>query len=355
MKLNEIKFDELVIHTDHRNKGIWSRIVYFNPKTDQYIKLWNNDFFWKKYFQKAGQKFFEGISLLQDVIIDNNGNILGYITPKADSVNHTTLDKSKLNNLIERVYENSKKYNIIYVDFKPTNIVEKDSVYYLIDLEPAVPINELLQIPSIEQILQYNTYAYIKKIKPLLLNRINFDDKCMATRHQTFFNKNIEYGKADGRIFLEKEYLPKLSGKVLFAGVNYYTNFYHLLVKEPELFETLDCDEQKIEEGSPNIHYVCNILDFQNKGYLYDHVCCFGIFGHNAAWEITISNEEIIKCIENLDKFVKPGGTFLFGPATQILTDNYWDNIYASSIFKNYEIIMKKKIGINSIWHGRKK
>lgn len=261
---------------------------------------------------------------------------------------------NKYRDLIDRVATNSKKCNVVYLDLRPSNVVEQYNIYYLIDLEPSIPVTSLNKIPDLDTVLQHNNYFYVTKIKELLTEVYPVNASFSVTRHQTDWNKEIKYGTANGRLYLEHEYLPTLKGKTLFVGVNYYTNFYHLLTKDPELFETLDCVEARIEDGSPNKHYVCNVLDFQNQGYLYDNVCCFGVLGHNDDWEVIRNKEEVIKCIQLLDEQVKPGGTLLLGPANQAFAFDWWDEIYRLPLFQKYTQLMMKKIDINYVWYGRK-
>ena len=45
------------------------------------------------------------------------------------------------------------------------------------------------------------------------------------------------------RKWLETKVLPELEGTILFVGINYYTDFYHNLVKPGSTFITVDPDE----------------------------------------------------------------------------------------------------------------
>ncbi|HUW10154.1 MAG TPA: hypothetical protein VM537_10520, partial [Anaerolineae bacterium] len=56
------------------------------------------------------------------------------------------------------------------------------------------------------------------------------------------------------RAWLEDEYLPSLSGHVLFIGVRKYNAKYHRLVKQPELFETVDPDPKQQKYGAWTHH-----------------------------------------------------------------------------------------------------
>lgn len=341
-----------VIERDHRNKGVYSRVVYYDLEADTYVKRWVSDYVYRQCFEHAVRvNFFDGISLPFEVI-EESGQFLGYKTKKSQLV--TQFEHRKYLDLVDRISSKSLEHSIIYIDRFSENIVEENGKYYLIDLEPSIEIsmmkNPLLRV---RQSIPFVDYFYRKKIR-LLLTELE-DDKMKIVKHGTDWKKEIKFGTANGRLFLEKEYLPSLSGNILFVGVNYYTEFYHHLVQTPELFETLDVDENMIQYGNPNTHYVGNLADFK-ADQLYDHVCMFGIFGHkDSAWEITTQKEEMIKCISNLHLSLKKGGTLLLGPATQTLTQEFWDDIYGLDVLSDYQILMKRQIDINYIWHGKKR
>jgi hypothetical protein len=354
MKLKELDNKKLIIEREYKPDANYrySRVVYFDAENNKYYKVWNTDFFYKKHFDAAYiAGFYNDISLLEDVI-EHNGEIVGYVMPKANCLNSSMIDHSKYKEFIEKFSNHCIKHNTVYIDFNPENIVEKDGNYYLIDLEAAIHKDNLSDIENIEKSLQFSNYFYVKNINSLLNN----NQKIKTVRQGTYYDKPVKYGTANGRIYLEHDYLTKLSGKTLFVGVNYYTDFYHLLTKDPENFETIDVDENRVYDGSPNKHYVGNILDFESQGYLYDNVCLFGVLGHADDWEVIKHKDGIVQCIEKLDSLVKPGGTLMLGPANQCFTFDWWDNeIYNSlNLFKKYSTIEKKKIDINYVWYGRK-
>ena len=350
MNIKDINISDMIIERQYINNGVYNRTVYFNEKNNTYIKLWDYDFFYRQYFENAYYKgFFTKIAEIEDIIADDKNNILGYIIKKAQPI--TIPDKSKLNDLITRIAYNCYFHNMVYLDFTIQNIVENNDKYFLIDLCSSIPVAHLNKISKIADIISYNNYFYRKEIDHLLGNFNTY-----TLKQCTHPDKEIKYGTANGRIFLEKEYLPSLDGKIFFVGVNYYTEFYHKLVKTPDLFETLDVAESVIDYVSPYTHYICDIRNFQQQGYLYDHVCFFGIIGHSDSdWEIIKEKEDIIKTIKILDSLVKPGGTLLFAPALQTLTMEFWDEMFALPEFQNYELLMLKRIDINYIWYGRKR
>ncbi len=358
MNIELIDLSKLIVEAGNENKGEFSRTVYFDPDNKQYIKIWHSNYFYKKYVEAVEKTdYLKDISLLTDYIKNSRGDILGYITKAGKNVTFDDIDMNKYRDLIKRVSDKCFKHDIIYIDFMVKNIVEVENVYYIIDLEACIPKNMLNNIPSLSTIIEYNEYFYIKKKLPLLSPFV-VDSPIKTVRHHTKFHKEIKYGTANGRIYLENEYLPTLKGKMLFVGVNYYTEFYHSLTRDPELFETLDVEENVIEYGSPNVHYIGNVLDFKGNGYMYDNVCLFGVLGHMDDWEILKKREEVIKCVQLMDSLVKTGGTLLLGPSTSQNPEfdmKFWENIYTMDIFKNYEILLYKKIDINYVWYGRKR
>jgi len=157
------------------------------------------------------------------------------------------------------------------------------------------------------------------------------------------------------RHWLTSEYLPSLDGRILYIGINDYTNHYHSLVKEGSVFETLDSCPIRSGFGNTSfIHYNVSVQVFDPK-YLYDHVSmhgCHGYKGHN------INNSNILKDIVKLDSLVGVGGTLQFGPGVNLNLENYtksfWDDFVNGPPFIKYDILCNKIIGMNYIWWGQK-
>lgn len=358
--LSTIDTTTLTIETDYRDRDRYSRILYHDEANHRFIKIWNDDYFYKFYFSAALQAgFYADIAIITDLIIQPDSleglyDVRGYATQQGKPVNHQDLDKAKFIDLVDRVAAACRKHKMVYIDLHVNNVVEIDDRYYIIDLEPVIPVNDLVEIPGLGKILQFNHYGYRKKIAELIGE---YELQPLMVRQHTHNEKDINYGTANGRVYLEKEFLPTLSGRVLFIGVSYYTDFYCNLVQQPELFETLDVIEEVIDDGSPHGHYVCNIMDFTLAAEqpLYDHVVFFGILGHtDSSWEIIETSEAIMRCIEKVAMLVHPGGTLLLGPSTQNRTEEYWLNLYNSPLLENYEVLTCRKIDINYIWHGKR-
>lgn len=357
--IHTIDIAALQIETDYRDRGKFARAVYCDEPNNRFIKIWRDDFYYKDFFTAAlAAGFYNDIALIEAIIVSPNSAVdtdtRGYATKKGEGITHQTIDKEKYQDLILRVATACIDYNMVYIDMHINNVVEVHGKYYLIDLEAVIPIDKLPQIHSLGQVLEYNDYNYRKLIAPLIPDYMNGTQICV--KQHTCNEKEIKYGTANGRIFLEQQYLPTLGGRVLFVGVNYYTDFYCNLVQEPHLFETIDVAEDVINDGSPHGHYVCNILDFElPREELYDHVVFFGILGHtDSDWEIIQTEEEIYRCIEKVVGLVKEGGTLLLGPSTQARSTQFWDKYYSSELLQNYETLTLTKIDINYIWAGKR-
>lgn len=83
------------------------------------------------------------------------------------------------------------------------------------------------------------------------------------------------------RKWLETKVLPELSGSILFVGINYYTDFYHRLVKPGSTFITVDPDKSVAKYGSPNGHYIATVEELLNTKTNQYFDCCilYGLFG----------------------------------------------------------------------------
>lgn len=344
MNINDIKYLDINVVHDEEGNGIYSRTIYYNPVNSVYLKVWHSDYFYKEFFISAYKSgFFDEIAQITELIVDDDGDVRGYVTKEGKPVHYYNLDKHKYNVLRLLLIVASKKNDMVYLDFRVANVVDVDDQYYLVDLESTVPADKLSGIERLRSTWECNDYAYRKEVDYEGID----SGPIKVVRFGTERDKPIEYGEANGRVYLEKEYLPSLSGSILFVGVNYYNNFYHRLTKNPELFETLDVIEDRIEHGSPYTHYIGNIIEFAGADYKYDNVCFFGILDDD--WDKT--EKGVDKTMEVLDKLVRPGGTLLIGPVANWRV-KYWDGVFDK--LTNYEVLMKRKIDINYVWYGRK-
>lgn len=338
------------MYLNKENDGRYSRSLYFDKSNNTYIKLWHPDFYYLEHFQHVFRNttFFSSIAKIVDVIVNDAGLILGYVTFGGIPIVNTKFDTNKYRNLRDRLIEASNKSSVIYLDFNISNVVDNDGIYNIVDLEASIPFNSITKLERLQTTWEHNDFIYRNMFNKYLKIEA---DSCKVVKNFYNVNQAIIYSNDPMRVYIEKTYLPSLAGKILFIGTTYYTDFYYKLVQTPETFETLDVLESAAEFGSPYMHYICNVSNFYAND-LYDHVCFFGIFGHNAPWEITTNENEMRNVIIKLAQLVKVGGTILIGPALQTLAAEFLDGVYSE--LKNYDIISKKKIGINYVFYGRK-
>jgi hypothetical protein len=165
----------------------------------------------------------------------------------------------------------------------------------------------------------------------------------------------------DERDWLKKEYLPFLEGRVLFVGVNYYTEDYVQYAKQPELFETIDLLPERAQFGSPYKHYTGEFITF-DPGYQYDHICLFGVMGHygdlKSGEPFTIDTEEnITQALEQAHKLLKMGGTLQLGPNRVCVPEQntaFWQDRLKQYPLNKYNIVTDVLGPCNVVWWGRK-
>ncbi len=117
------------------------------------------------------------------------------------------------------------------------------------------------------------------------------------------------------RVWLEKTYLPSLSGDILYVGISYYTDFYHELVKTPSSFVTVDLDPEMEKFGSPYGHYTDSVEHLlQSSGKNFDHISLFGLFG--CGHSVIKDHGKIIEILNLAYGHTKTNGTLQFGTST---------------------------------------
>jgi hypothetical protein len=165
----------------------------------------------------------------------------------------------------------------------------------------------------------------------------------------------------DERLWLKTEYLPKLDGRVLFVGVNYYNSDYGSCAKQPELYETIDLLPDRAQFGSPYKHHIGDFLTF-DPGYQYDHVCLFGIMGHRSDFAngepYNIDTyDSITQALEHAHKLLKMGGSLQVGPNRICLPEfntQFWMTRLKKYPLNKYEILLDALGPCNVVWWGKK-
>ena len=163
-----------------------------------------------------------------------------------------------------------------------------------------------------------------------------------------------------------EQYLPKLSGKILFVGAGkdpdnrYHYGLYHKLVQTPESFETLDFLNEDRLSTKPSKHHTCDFLDFKNE-YLYDHISLHGLWGNgfvfkeeNRETESKELTKIIVRCIKKAHNILNVGGTLQIGPNTNKINDIY-DYMVNEELYKTIYRISRGENGCaNCIFWGEK-
>lgn len=171
---------------------------------------------------------------------------------------------------------------------------------------------------------------------------------------------NPSYINAPARDWLEKNYLPSLSGDVLYVGVGSYTQKYPGLTRNPERFATLDYDPEKALFGSPFAHYTADLLEFKTPKK-FDHVSLFGIMGHPPT--VTTSKYNIInemaisQAIFKAHELIKIGGTLQLGPNHRDFPGqdaSFWMDKLSLPPLDKYKILFFATYSDNMVWWGQK-
>jgi len=159
--------------------------------------------------------------------------------------------------------------------------------------------------------------------------------------------------------WIQKTYLPKLSGKILFVGT---MPNYHSLVKTPKSFETLDLDPTAAskKQVSPYKHHICDFLDFKNE-YNYDHISLHGLWGNGFIFKEKTSETDkieltkiIINSIKKAHSILNVGGTLQIGPNTNNVNPIY-DYLLNELKYELLDRIPRSSKGCaNNIFWGKK-
>lgn len=157
ININDISFDEWQIFTERKGPNA-NRNIYYNEKSQLFMKIWERNYIWKSNFIRAYKcNYYDNISLLDSIIVDNTGDILGYITKKMQPHNlklkinqygnKVLCDNSvTFNFFLNKMKEKVKNLKLVHIDITPSNIGIMDNNIYTFDLEPIVTIDELNNI-----------------------------------------------------------------------------------------------------------------------------------------------------------------------------------------------------------------
>ena len=143
---------------DNINHG---RNVFYDEKNKSYIKIFNPNYCRLNNFKQALKSgFLVGLCpALTDLIYDGN-NLIGYICKEGSHPQNIPQD------FLITILRNCKKWNKIYYDIVPQNIIKlNNGQYSLIDLESVYNLDELNILPKHNaQIKPTNLLDLINKI-----------------------------------------------------------------------------------------------------------------------------------------------------------------------------------------------
>ena len=162
---------------------------------------------------------------------------------------------------------------------------------------------------------------------------------------------------SEDRIWIEKEYLPNLNGKILYVGIADYTANYPSYIPTESIWHTIDLDPNA-DGTSATKHMIGSFLEysFDEK---YDHISLYGLWGSPLPPSGSSSSndlKEIIKFTEKADNMLNIGGTMMLGPRwrSELLSIEDCYDIFNFCKENKYNELFEGKVGSNMIYWGRK-
>jgi len=180
--LETISLNELTpIHKQH------NRAVYANEDRSLYYKIWNPNYHRSSLFIKAlDAGLFKKIASLIGIIYDKQNRCRGYITTGGVlSLSNTEKSGLKMTPLryvlpteqqtnkpyitfYKRLVKNTAKSRYAFIDLSPTNIIEIEDQFYLIDLESVEPLSNLRKNFENHPEYSFHIKEYVQDVRALL-------------------------------------------------------------------------------------------------------------------------------------------------------------------------------------------
>ena len=132
------------------------------------------------------------------------------------------------------------------------------------------------------------------------------------------------------RKFLEEQYLPNITGRVLSVGVASYTMKYPRMVPDDCQYETIDIKPERAQYGAPR-HYIDEFLK-HNQGQ-YDHIVLIGLDPHNMVQGVDDWLQWTYDLLVYADDLLTPNGTILWGGTVGL----GWENILGHGRFATFD------------------
>lgn len=185
-------FDTVYLETIPRNELLpiheqHNRAVYANTDRSLYYKIWNPNYPRSPLFLGAlDAGFFENIAPLVSVIYDEQNRCRGYITTGGIlSMSNTDASGLKITRLqyvlptkqqtntnyitfYKNLVKNSAHSKYAFIDLSPTNIIEIENQFYLIDLESVEPLSKLTRKFENHPEYSFHIKEYVQDVRALL-------------------------------------------------------------------------------------------------------------------------------------------------------------------------------------------
>lgn len=171
--------------------------VYLDKSKNIYYKIWNSNYYFAQTFSEAFKSgFYDDISSLKIIIIDNVLNIRGYGTEQKNKIQTyelVTIDRNSFFEIREIQFQKNKKYirlfsnliqkikktGYVYLDLHLDNLAQDENNFYIIDLESIVQIKNLIeQISPLSKVMFCSPKDYIKIIQNIVCEYENNQSNC---------------------------------------------------------------------------------------------------------------------------------------------------------------------------------
>ncbi len=162
--LHKVSIAQLEVFKIIRDNAKEKIAVYADKNRQTYYKLWTEQYENAKHFLNAfNAGFYDGLTSLIGIIVDEDGYCRGYITKAGTASNQqlvyekfkrgktrctavAPLDKRTdpaYKTFYSQLCTNVEKTGYVFTDLAPPNIVLVDNHYALIDLDSVIPLSEI--------------------------------------------------------------------------------------------------------------------------------------------------------------------------------------------------------------------
>ena len=153
------------------------RAIYYDSNNSRYIKIFHPDYCRLENFRKAIKaNFFEGLAHALTHLIYDDDNIIGYITDEGPVLSQNEFDSHLIPRDFFRILKNRiKESGMFFYDLVPHNIILKDGLPSLIDLESVYDINDYSKLSLHNaKVKPAELDIYIKELRSSTPMKISF-------------------------------------------------------------------------------------------------------------------------------------------------------------------------------------